>query len=369
MRKGPSPRPSVAFVGAFNTTGSTLRGGQISACDALLKSSLSERFRFHLIDSTQESVPPPPLGRRAILAARRVAHFSLRMLTRKDHIALIFISDGFGFIEKGLMVLLGRVCGRRIVLAPRSGILIDDYAKGRLWRSYIRTVLRAAHVVVCQSASWRAIFASWGVPEEQLLIVRNWIDASQFAAIPPPEPARSGELHALFLGHVERAKGIFDLIDAVAQVRRHATVRLTIAGNGGALEAARQRVSELGIDDRVRFAGWVDEAGRLAELAAADVLVLPSYREGMPNVVLEAMAAARPAIATRVGGIPELIEHGSSGLLFEAGDVSSLAAFLEELVAHPGQVTAMGTEARRRVLRYHDVEAGSQAMMYALIGR
>lgn len=364
----PSARPSVAFVGAFNVSGSRLRGGQISACDALLKSSLSEQVRFHLIDSTQESVPPPPLRRRAMLAARRLLHFSQRMLARRDRIALIFISDGFGFIEKGLMVFIGRACSRRVVLAPRSGILIDDYAKGALWRAYIRAVLRAAHIVVCQSASWRSMFAHWGVPEERLVVISNWIDAAQFAAIPPPKPVRDGELRTLFLGHVERAKGIFDLIDAVAQLSGRAKVHLTVCGSGGALDVARQRASDLGIGDRVRFAGWVDEDARLAELAAADVLVLPSYREGMPNVVLEAMAAARPAIATRVGGIPELIEHGSSGLLYEAGDVSSLAACLAELAAHPERVATMGTEARRRVLQYHSVEVGSRAMMNALVG-
>lgn len=363
-----SPRPSVVFVGAFNTSGSKLRGGQISACDALLKSSLSEQFRFHLIDSTQESVPPPPIGRRALLAARRVVQFCRRMLANNDQIALIFISDGFGFLEKGLMVLIGRACGRRVVLAPRSGILIDDYAKGPLWRAYIRGVLRAAHVVVSQSASWRATFAGWGVPEERLRVIHNWIDASQFAAIPPPAPGRDGELRALFLGHVERAKGVFDLIDAVAELSGRVRVRLTIAGSGGALDAARQRAFEQGVGDRVRFAGWIDETARLAELEAADVLVLPSYREGMPNVVLEAMAAARPAIATRVGGIPELVEHGSSGLLFEPGNVNELVACLEELGAHPARVTAMGIEARRRVLSRHSVEAGSRAMMSALLG-
>lgn len=362
-------KPSVAFVGAFNTSGSAIRGGQISACHALLNSPLAAAFRFHLIDSTQESVPPPPLRRRAARAARRVAHFGARMLLRRDAIALIFISDGFGFVEKGVMVLLARMCGRRVVLAPRSGILIDDYARGPLWRAWIRAVLGAADVVVCQSARWRETFAGWGVPTERLQVVPNWIDARPFAAIAPPAPRPGQPLRILFLGHVEAAKGIHDLVEAVARLRDDAPISLVVAGSGGALDRARQQAAELGIADRVRFAGWVDEAGRLAELAATDVLVLPSYREGLPNAVLEAMAAARPSVATNVGGIPDLVEHGVTGLLYEAGDVQALADCLMDLARHPERVGAMGARARERALSRHSVPAGASAMIRALSGR
>lgn len=369
MSADDSLKPSVAFVGAFNTSASAIRGGQISACDALLRSPLAAAYRFHLIDSTQESVPPPPLRRRAARAGRRVAHFAARMLMRRDEIALIFTSDGFGFLEKGVMVLVARLCGRRVVLAPRSGILVDDYRRGPLWRACIRAVLRAADVVVCQSAGWRETFAGWGVPRERLEVIPNWIDARPFAAIEPPAVRPERPLRALFLGHVEVAKGIHDLIDALAELGDKARISLVVAGSGGALEPARLQAAARGVADQVRFAGWVDEAGRLAELAAADVLVLPSYREGLPNAVLEAMAAARPSIATRVGGIPDLVEQGVTGLLYEAGDIQSLAGCLLELSTHRERVAAMGSRARERALSQHNVAAGAGAMMRALSGR
>lgn len=364
-----SMKPSVAFVGAFNSTGSAIRGGQISACLALLSGPLAEAYSFHLIDSTQESVPPPSLRRRAWLAARRTVRFALRMLPGRDRIALIFASDGFGFMEKGLMVLLARALGRRVVLAPRSGILVDDYARGPAWRAFIRTVLRAANVVVCQSESWRETFSRWGVPQDRLTVIPNWIDAAPFAAIAPPEPRPDRPLRLLFLGHVEIAKGIIDLVDAVAALGGDAQVSLVVAGDGGALQQARRRTIEHSIGDRVRFVGWVDEAARLAQLADADVLVLPSYREGLPNSVLEAMAAARPAIATRVGGIPDLVEHGLTGLLHDPGDVPQLADCLRKLIERRDLVAVMGTRARERVLAQHSVAAGTRAMMAALSGR
>lgn len=368
MTRAEGAKPSVVFVGAFNIAASQVRGGQISACQALLNSPLAGSFRFHLIDSTQESVPPPPLRRRAARAARRVAHFAGRMVLRRDDIALIFISDGFGFLEKGLMVLLARACGRRVVLAPRSGILIDDYARGPLWRIFIRAVLRSANVVVCQSRGWRETFARWGVPRARLTVIPNWIDAAPFLSIPPPTPEPGRPLRILFLGHVEAAKGIFDLIDAISELGPAADVSLVVAGSGGALEAASRRAVDRGLGHCVRFTGWVDDAGRLAELAAADVLVLPSYREGLPNAVLEAMASARPSVATRAGGIPDLIEDGITGLLCEAGDVKALADCLRELVNSRERVTSMGTAARERALARHSVAAGSSAMFYALSG-
>jgi glycosyltransferase involved in cell wall biosynthesis len=361
-------RPAVTFVGAFNSGGLPLRGGQISACMSLLESGLAEAFRFELIDSTQESVPPPPLGRRALRAARRFLKFAARMLLHLDRRALIFITDGFGFVEKGAMVLLARLVGVRVVLAPRSGLLIDDYARGPLWRWYIRTVLRAASIVVCQSPSWRDLYASWGVPAARLVVIPNWIDPGGLAAIPPPLADARAPLRLLFLAHVERAKGVFDLIEAIARLRGLADVSLVIAGSGGAMAEAQQRTRELGIENRVRFIGWVDEAGRASALASADVLVLPSYREGVPNAVLEAMAAARPAVATRVGGIPDLVEQDATGALFEAGDIDALTATLARLAADRESVVRMGIAARCRAIAAHSIDHAVVQLHSSLAG-
>jgi len=361
--------PSVAFVGAFNAAGSSIRGGQLSACRALLASPLASHYRFHLIDSTQESVPPAPLPRRAGRAVERLVHFTWRMVAHRDDAALIFVGDGLGFLEKGLMVLLARTLRRRVVLAPRSGILVDDYARGAAWRFFIRTVLRSASVVVCQSRTWQRTFAEWGVPEERLTVIPNWIDLRTYTGIPLPETESVNVLRLLFLGQVEAAKGIFDLIEAVSQARGSAKLALTVAGEGSALSAARRRAKEKGLDDCVRFIGWVDENGRLERLALSDVLVLPSYREGLPNAILEAMAAARPAIAARVGGIPDLVEEQVTGLLFEPGDVSTMAACMIRLAEQPALVRHMGIRARERALADHSVAAGASAIRRALDGR
>lgn len=368
MTRAQGAKPSVVFVGAFNTAASQIRGGQLSACLSILNSPLAESFHFHLIDSTLESLPPPPLRRRAARAAHRVAHFAACMLFRRDDIALIFISHGFGFLEKGLMVLLARASGRRVVLAPRSGILVDDYARGPFWRTFIRAVLGSANVVVCQSSGWCETFARWGVARARLTVIPNWIDATPFLSIPPPTPEPGGPLRILFLGHVEVSKGIFDLIEAIAALGPAADLSVVVAGNGGALELARRRVVDRGLGRCFRFTGWIDDAGRLVELAAADLLVLPSHREGLPNAVLEAMAAARPSVATTAGGIPDLIQDGVTGLLYRAGDVKALADCLRELATRRARVTTMGIAARDRALARHSVEAGSSAMSSALCG-
>jgi glycosyltransferase involved in cell wall biosynthesis len=98
------------------------------------------------------------------------------------------------------------------------------------------------------------------------------------------------------------------------------------------------------------------------------VLVLPSYREGVPNAVLEAMAAARPAVATRVGGIPDLVEQDATGALFEAGDIDALTATLARLAADRESVVRMGIAARCRAIAAHSIDHAVVQLHSSLAG-
>jgi glycosyltransferase involved in cell wall biosynthesis len=162
--------------------------------------------------------------------------------------------------------------------------------------------------------------------------------------------------HVAFVGRLDAVKGVTLLLDAFAKVRaRHPAVRLTVAGDGPARERLEVQARDLGLSPVVAFGGYLDEAAVARLLGTADVLVLPSFAEGLPVVLMEAMASRIPVIATQVAGVPELVQDGVSGFIVPPGDVDSLSNRLEQLLSDPALCARMGEAGRRRVEAAHDI--------------
>lgn len=142
---------------------------------------------------------------------------------------------------------------------------------------------------------------------------------------------------------------------------------LVLAGDGEMRGEIETLVARYGLGERVRITGWISSEQVRAELQAARALVLPSFAEGLPVVIMEAMALRRPVLTTTVAGIPELVRPGENGWLFPAGAVEELAASLEDCLAQsPEVLQRMGDSARERVLQRHDIdlEAGKLAALF-----
>lgn len=154
----------------------------------------------------------------------------------------------------------------------------------------------------------------------------------------------------LFVGRLAAVKGASLLLEAVANVRAaHPELSLTIVGDGPDRTRLEARAAALGLADVVTFLGYQSQPAVAEILEQSDMLVLPSFAEGVPVVLMEAMASRLPVIASRVAGIPELVEHGASGLLLPPGDVEALAAGIEALLSNPGLCKRMGELGRTKV--------------------
>ncbi|TFW34376.1 glycosyltransferase family 4 protein [Massilia horti] len=229
------------------------------------------------------------------------------------------------------------------VLHIHAGPFPDFYRErcGRLAKCAVRQVLARVETVVVVSAELKRFVETLAAVD--VIVVYN--------PMPLPAPVEFGArapAQVLFLGKLGQAKGTWDLLHAVAQiVRRHPHLRLILAGDGE-LMRAQELMRRLGIEDQVELLGWVGERARTQLLERASVCVLPSYAEGLPMSVLEAMAAGVPVVATRVGGIPEVITDGVEGLLVAPGDVPALAAALDRLLADEAARRRMGLAARFR---------------------
>ncbi|MFN3643023.1 MAG: glycosyltransferase family 4 protein [Gemmobacter sp.] len=217
--------------------------------------------------------------------------------------------------------------------------------------------LSRAAFAVAISAHGRSQLCRW-VPMAvwpRLHIVPCGVEAAAFpAALPLPE----GPLRLVAIGRFAEQKGFAILIEAMAIARRAApAVTLTLVGDGALRPEIERAIAAAGIGDAVRLAGWLDEAGVRAALAAAHALVIPSFAEGLPVVAMEAMAAGRPVIATWIAGIPELVQDGIAGWLVPPADPQALADAIVAAAAQPlDRLAAMGAAGRERALDRHDVD-------------
>lgn len=217
---------------------------------------------------------------------------------------------------------------------------------------------RADRVIVLGDAWAEYVREALDLDDGRVEVMRN--------AVPGPaeRPARTEgvRVRILFLGQLGRRKGAGDLIDALAAPQMAVLPwEATMAGDGD-VEGYRQRAAERGIGDRIRFTGWVDQADVRRLLAEADVMVLPSYAEGLPLSVLEGIANGLVVISTPVGAIPEVIEDGETGLLVDPGDVPALTSALERVVRDEGLRGRLAAGGRARWEREHAVPVYARRM-------
>ncbi len=184
------------------------------------------------------------------------------------------------------------------------------------------------------------------------------------AGAPPARP------RLVCVGRLCEQKGQLLLVQAAHRLRRRGIpFELVLAGDGEMRADIESLVASLDLRDQVRITGWISSLQVRDEILASRALVLASFAEGLPVVVMEAMALRRPVIATAVAGIPELVRPPEHGWLLPAGDVDALAAAMEACLAAPPELLArMGEAAHRRVLERHDIDTEA-AKLAALFGK
>jgi len=223
--------------------------------------------------------------------------------------------------------------------------------------------VEAAAFVRCISHLCRAQVMAWTDPRcwSRCHLVRCGVDAESLRPRPPRAP---GPLRLLSVARLEPVKGQRVLLDACRLLAaKGIEFQLEIVGAGSERARLERRTRELGLAEQVRFAGPVapEEVG--GHLDAADIFVLASFMEGVPVVLMEAMAKQVPVVATRVGGVTELVDEGESGLLVDPGSAEALATALERLARDPEMGRQLGAAGRRRVIADYSVSRAGDGMI------
>ncbi|MBD3764418.1 MAG: glycosyltransferase [Rhodobacterales bacterium] len=223
--------------------------------------------------------------------------------------------------------------------------------------------IAAAHRVAGVSRYGLAQLMRWCPPEvwPRLVRVPCGVDPARFAA---PAPLPAGGPHLIAIGRLAPQKGFALLVQAMAQAAADLPdLTLTLVGDGPLRAGLQAQIDRAGLAGRIRLTGRLDEGQVRDRLAEASALILPSFAEGLPVVLMEAMAAGRPVIATAIAGIPELVEPGRNGWLVPAGDADALARAIADLAATPpDRLAQMGQAARADALARHDVALAAEVL-------
>lgn len=213
--------------------------------------------------------------------------------------------------------------------------------------------IAASDFTVAISSFGRSQLCRWadGADWDRIKVVHCGIEPARFDA---PAPLADGPRRVVAIGRLVEQKGQLALVQALAKTQ--SGIHLTLIGDGEMRSQIEAAIATHGLQDRITLTGWVGEERIRDELARAHALVMPSFAEGLPMVVMEAMAAARPVIATYIAGTPELVQQDVTGWLVPAGDTDALTQAMDHLAQAPlAYLQKMGTQGRARVLERHDV--------------
>ena len=353
-------------------------GGISTFHESLLHSELVGTMDVATVETSPGSCAFSQRGKwgvRSIVAAvTGLVNFTWALGRFRPRIIHLSTAHGLSFLKHGFMVLVARCSPARVVLQLHCGrdALMrrdDERLAGRLFRAYVRFVLRRCHAVLVLSREWLA--PGFGSPAGRVYLVHNAVDLAPFDGLRTEEESEAGDepVQGLLLGHIGREKGVMDVIQAIKllQDREPAVAfQAHFVGEGSTdqdASAARELVRELGLEQWIQFHPPVFGDEKLKWFARADVFLLASYSEGMPMTIIEAMGAALPVIATRVGAIPEMVIDGETGVLIEPGSPDQLARAILSLSVDQKLRRRMGTAGRQVALERYRIQTAAKKLL------
>jgi glycosyltransferase involved in cell wall biosynthesis len=272
------------------------------------------------------------------LAFKRLLVYCRKLWDERPDIVLIFTSSGFSLLEKGLMGRIALFLHKPTLIFPRSGVIIEQFSNSSFQRCLIKWSLGNSTKLLCQGNAWfNFAVQKLNYLETNAPVIHNWTASKELLAIGQAKVELDihDPVKLLFLGWLEEKKGIFELLDSCLQLNDKTRFSLVIAGKGNAEERAMEFVKDNGLVEKVDFRGWVEGKELEKLFMECDVLVLPSWAEGLPNAMIEAMAAGLAVVVSAVGNVPSVLTDGKNGLLIRPQNVEALTKALFSLIDDP----------------------------------
>ena len=269
--------------------------------------------------------------------------FSTKCCSRSIAIVHIHTASNNSFRRKKLFIDIAHLFGKKIVLHIHGGNF-KEYTESN--KKLVESTIAKVDTIIALSTYWKEYFKAT-YPEKDVIIVPNIV------GYPRTDFSIKKDSHiitATFLGLICNNKGIFDLVEIIKDNKEFlkGRFRLHIGGNGET-ERLCKYIQDHELEDIIIFEGWVGPDKKSELLSSSDVFILPSYIEGVPISILEAMTYRLPILSTNVGGIPEIVNHGENGFLHEAGDKEQLFTYIKKIIEENETCRCMGDKSYEKV--------------------
>jgi glycosyltransferase involved in cell wall biosynthesis len=334
----------------------TSNGGIASVIKSLyLANEKKMKIDLYLLKTTYYK--DKKLHHKIFLFIKSLILFVAYLVFNKIDIIHIHSSAGISFYRKFIFFILGRIFRKPIIFHIHASKFNEFYLchKKSINYLFIKYLLYRSQVVLTLCAAWKLeLLKHYGNIKVESLA--NPIAVSSYGGKDKNGNGRS--LKVLFLGFLIESKGIFDLLKTAKALKDKniRSIKFYVAGKGELQSSLISRISMLGLGDMVEFIGWADDKIKKRLLDEADIFFLPSYNEGMPISILEAMSSKCAIISTNIAGIPELVKDGVNGYLFDPGDTESYCNCFSSLINDREKVCLMGNQSFRFAEDYDSVK-------------
>lgn len=280
--------------------------------------------------------------------------FLIGMVFTRPDLLVVHVSSGLSFYRKFYYLLVGHLLRIPLITHIHPAHFSEFYAGGSAWRqALIRRVGVWSERIIFLSGRQQESFS--GVfPNEKMLVVRNPVDTRLYAGGRREKSSTCRQI--LYLGWIVRKKGVYDLVDAMPGVLQRFPDATLLCAGPKEVEKLRNLITERNLEGSIQALGWVEGAKRLDLLRSSRLLILPSYSEGVPNVILEAMASRLPVITTPVGGIPSIATDGVNCRMVQPGDVGGIEKAICDLLGDDQECERLAEAGYREVVEKYDIE-------------
>jgi glycosyltransferase involved in cell wall biosynthesis len=276
---------------------------------------------------------------------RALLRFKMKLLSRRIDVAHIHTSYGLSFYRKTFFIFLSSLFGVKTVLHFHSSRFDDFFVEAKGFRRwFIKFFLDKPDALILLCRDWKKkIEKNYHV--QNALVIHNPVpmDVEPTADL----GSNNGDVvKALFLGFLIKTKGIYDMIEIAKRLDRETLpIKIIVGGKGEEENKFLQKIKDENLDN-LEYLGWVKGDRKINLFKECDLLLLPSYKEGMPMVILEGMSFGLPIVSSSIAGIPDMVVDGENGYLLNPGDIEGYADRLARLVREPSLRKQFGERSR-----------------------
>ena len=345
------------LVGA-KAEGGTVKqyGGVLTLSNGLVDYAKNAGYEIEVINTLRSGFEHQSLLKRLSSGlVRGYELFSLLLAARRKGV-IIFAGAGLSFYERIFLAMISR-----LFFVPCTFFIVDGWfleVRNRSWlkRFWIGLLLKIPNKLAASGSNWVALFKELDVAKGRIVTIRYWLPKVIARLEETKAVDVSESIRFVFVGWMIKEKGINEILSAIENLLGRYNFHFTFIGGGTMLEEVKQRIVDSRWGESVTAKGWLPPEEIEKELSAAHVFVLPSYAEGFPMSLIEAMTKGMPAICTDVGGISDSLHDAVNGYLIRPRDVEALERAMASFICHPETVRQHSIETLQIVRHNHDAE-------------